>query len=444
MKIAIVGGGSYSWVPMLVQNFLANEFLKSITICLMDIHEAALQDLYDLCHVYKKYYKRSDLRFQKTTDLKKALADASYVIVAISHGGLEAELEDHRMARRFGYYNMKGSEVGIAGASRTLRHVPELVRIARLMEKVCPGAMLLNVTNPLTALTRSVNKYTSIKAVGFCHGVINHLHILFPYFGAKNWDEVDFEVAGVDHLSWLLNVKVRGRDALQLMKDKGLIEAAKRGDSIGEYDDPFAGRENQRCRFLLWDKLGYLPAISDEHCIEFFGQFMGSAELREHYKVTYDRIAERTATVNNARSHIKGILQDNSKIKVGRSGEIIDRFISALHGGPSFTDVMNIPNQGQIPNLPRDSVVEGKVFIDSNGVHPVQSRELPPLLEAIVRPVIIREELYMEAAMENDVNKLRGALGTDPLVNDFRRIDDIAAELMSYNRQFAGKPSGRF
>lgn len=436
MKITLVGGGSYSWTPGLARDFLSNGFFNGIEVCLYDINEPALNDLIQLCSIYQKQISKNSIRFRKTTDLKEALSGASYVIVAISHGGLEAELEDHRIARKYGFYNLKGSEVGIAGCSRTLRHVPEFLRIAKEMEKYCPSAMLLNVTNPLTSITRCINKYTSIKSAGFCHGVINHLDILRPLFGADDWQGVEFTVAGVDHCTWQLEVKYKGKDALQIMRDKGLIEAAKQGSEIASYDDPFAGVENQRLRFLLWDIIGYLPAISDEHCVEFFGQMMKTEESRKYYGITYDRIVDRKKSVIKVKEKVKGILNGTQKPSFHDSGEILHKFIAALNGGGEITGVINYPNMGQIGNLPKGTVVETKCLVDSNGVHPINAGELPPILESIVRPVAIREELYMEAAVENDVKKLRGALSMDPLVNDFRKIDGISSELMNYNRKF--------
>jgi len=386
--------------------------------------------------MYQKKIAKNKINFRTTTDLKDALSGASYVIVAISNGGLDPELEDHRIARKYGFYNLKGSEVGIAGCSRTLRHVPEFVRIAREMGKYCPNAMLLNVTNPLTAITRCVNKYTSIKSYGFCHGVINHLEILLPLFGADSWEGVEFTVAGVDHCTWQLEVKYKGKDALQIMRDKGLIEAAKQGSNIATYDDPFAGVENQKLRFLIWDIIGYLPAISDEHCVEFFGQLMKTEESRKQYGITYDRIVDRTKSSKKAQENVRSILDGTTEPKLNDSGEILHKFIQALNGGGEIIGVVNGPNVGQIGNLPKDTIVETKCLIDSNGVHPIIAGDLPPILDSIVRPISIREELYMEAAMENNIKKLRSALSMDQLVNDFSKIDDICLELMNYNRKF--------
>ena len=76
------------------------------------------------------------------------------------------------------------------------------------MKRLCPDAIMLNVTNPLTALTRAVQKYADVHAVGFCHGIRNHLEILLPYFGADSFEHVSFSVSGVDHCSFLLDVKI--------------------------------------------------------------------------------------------------------------------------------------------------------------------------------------------------------------------------------------------
>ena len=441
MKITLVGGGSYAWTPRLVTNFLLNEDLQplDIELCLYDVVQEHLDEVFELCNLYKKVIPQSRMIFSKTMDFKTALEGAAYVIVAISHGGLEPELEDHRIARKYGFYNLKGSEVGIAGCSRTLRHAPELLRIARGMEQYCPNALLLNVTNPLTALTRVVNKYTSIKAYGFCHGIINHLHVLFPLFGAENWKDIDFTVAGVDHCSWLLDVKFKGQDALEIIKKGGYVEKAKRGEKVAIFDDEFAGEESERLRFLIWDVIGYLPGLSDEHCVEFFGQLMKTPESRKYYDITYDRITARTASVEGAKKDVRDCvakLKAGEIVKLERCGEIIDRFIAAQLGFGAYTDVMNTPNVGQIPDLPMGTVVETKCLIDACGVHPICAGELPPIINSIVRPIAIREELYMEAAVEDNIEKLKAALSTDPLVNDFVKIDELCEELMTYNRQF--------
>jgi alpha-galactosidase/6-phospho-beta-glucosidase family protein len=201
-------------------------------------------------------------------------------------------------------------------------------------------------------------------------------------------------------------------------------------------DDPFSGREKLRLRFILWGILGYMPGISDLHIIDFFSQFVSRPELREHFGIEYDHISEKTTGVDKYKNEVRRQLEGKITPSLKRHNEIVDKFICATSGGESFIDVLNVPNEGQIQNLPLDSIVETKCLVDATGIHPIQAGALPPIIESIVRPIIIRQELYMEAAMEHDFYKLRAALSMDPLVNDFRRIDDLCHELIDYNSQF--------
>lgn len=440
LKITMVGGGSYSWTPMLIGTFIDNPFYdRNTELCLYDINEEALHDVFSYCSMLLEKYAEQAITLTQTTDEDKALEGADYVIIAISHGGLSAELEDHYIARRHGFYNVKGCEVGIAGASRTIRHVPEFLRIARKMKHLCPGATLLNVTNPLTALTRCVQKYEDIHAIGFCHGIQNHLGILLPYFGAASKDEVSFSVSGVDHCSFLTDIRVRGEDALAIMREKGMIEAAWAGKTDITFDDAFAGRENQRIRFILWDMLDCMPGLSDEHCASFYYQISGCQENRDKFGMHYDRIKERSATVEHFRNVIKTAVSKKETPTLWVAEEILHRAIEALEGGRKVYDVANYRNLGQVRELPPDTVVETFITIDATGVHPAIANPLPTGAASVVRATAAREEMFMEAAVEWDAQKLTTALALDPLVQDFTRVRDVVKDMMEYNAQFLPK-----
>ena len=440
-KIAMIGGGSYSWAYGLYSTFLDNDFFgRETELCLYDINPTALDDVYNFITYYNDRNPEKAITVTKTQNEDEALEGAKYAVVAISHGGLAAELEDHYIARRHGFYNVKGSESGIAGASRTVRHVPEFIRIARKMKQLCaPGATMLNVTNPLTSLCRCVQKYEDIHAVGFCHGIRNHLEILLPYFGAKGFEDVSFSVSGVDHCSFLTDVKFHGEDALKIMRDKGMIEAAWAGKTNITFDDPFAGRENQRIRFIVWDMLGCMPGLSDEHCAEFYYQTTGTQENRDFFTMHYDRIVDRQNSVTRLREQITEPLRTGNMPALRISDEKPDRVIEALEGGREFYDVMNYRNLGQVRELPMDVVVETFVTVDATGVHPAIANPLPKAAQNIVIPSSLREEMFMEAAMDWDADKLTAAISVDPLVQDFRKTRQIAKEILDYNAQFLPK-----
>lgn len=443
IKLCLIGGGSYSWADSLYMGFANNPFFdKDFELCLYDLNPKALEDVYGYLSKVNEANPANAITLTKTTNEDEALDGADYVSIAISNGGYEGEMEDHYIARRHGFYNVKGSESGIAGASRTVRHVPEFVRIATKMQRLCPNAVLLNVTNPLTSLVRCVEKYAGREAIGFCHGIINHLEIVEPYFGCNNpygsiLTDISMSVSGVDHCSFVTDLKFKGQDALQIMRDKGMIEAAWRGDSI-TMNDYFAGRENQRIRFIIWDMLGVLPGLSDEHCAEFYYQTTGTQANRDLFGMHYDRVEDRTKSIARMKNDLLKRVEDKN-FELRYSDEQIHLAVEALEGGRQLYTVMNYKNLGQCREFPDKMVVETFCTIDATGVHPAIASPLPKPALQVSLSAGLREELFMEAAMEWDEAKLTAALCNDPLVQDFTRVRDVAHDIMEYNKKWLPK-----
>ena len=441
LKLCLIGGGSYAWTDSLYMGFANNPFFNrdNCELWLYDIKEEALNNVYAYITMVNDANPDNAIGVRKTTNIEEAMEGADYVMIAISHGGYEGEMEDHYIARRHGFYNVKGSESGIAGASRTVRHVPIFVHYAKMMQRLCPNAKLLNVTNPLTSLCRCVDKYAGREAIGFCHGIVNHLEIIEPYFGCHNpygsiLTDISMSVSGVDHCSFVTDLKFKGEDALQIMRDKGMIEAAWRGDTI-TMDDYFAGRENQRIRFILWDMLGTLPGLSDEHCAEFYYQTTGTQENRDKFGMHYDRIEDRTKSIARMKDQIMKRLADHDT-SLRYSDEQIHAAIEAFEGGNHLYTVMNYKNLGQCREFPIGMVVETFCTIDATGVHPAIASPLPKAALNVALATGNREELFMEAAMEWDEKKLVAALCNDPLVQDFTRVKEVAHDIMEYNKKW--------
>ncbi len=428
MKITLVGGGSFAWTKGLLCDFLLDEFFDGAEICIMDINPQALDMVYRLGEKLIALSPDIKIKLTKTTDLKEALIGADYVTLTVSIGGLEPELEDHRIGRKYGFWNIKGHDIGPAGFGRTIRHVPYMIHLAHQMEKYCPNAILLNLTNPLVANTWSVNRYTSIKCFGFCHGVIGHLKSVLPLIGANSLDEVEFITAGIDHCSWLLELKVNGKDAFEIMREKRLIEAAWRKEAIAEVDDPFAGKSKERLRFIIWDMIGYFPGIGDLHICEFLPQFLKNDFVRKYWDMRYDRTWERPDSLRIYRERVENWLSGKSELKIEPTGEIIAKVIAAFGGKGGFVDVLNAPNVGQIPNLPEGAIVETLCKVDSTGIHPVCAGNLPAPVHNIVSNALEHEMMYAEAAFKWNKSLAVAALSTDPLVNDFIHTRDMVDE----------------
>jgi alpha-galactosidase/6-phospho-beta-glucosidase family protein len=133
------------------------------------------------------------------------------VVLSISTGGLDATALDLEIPARYGVVQTVGDTVGPGSLFRGLRNIPVVVEIARAMEEYCADAVLLNLTNPLTVLTRAVSKATSIVSVGLCHKLFSTLGMLSTMFEVPE-ESINVRVAGVNHFIWVTEVAVRGRD----------------------------------------------------------------------------------------------------------------------------------------------------------------------------------------------------------------------------------------
>ena len=204
MKIVIVGGGSAQWVPILVDDVVIAPYLAGTELVLHDVDGARVERT----RAYAEHVARlagTGVSVRATTDLDTALAGADFVVVCISTGGLDSMARDLDVSARYELPLPIGDTVGPAGISRALRNVLVLIGIARAMERVCPHAWMLNVTNPLTALTRAVTRETTVKAVGLCHEVQNCRFFLSQMLDA-NYADVVLRVTGVNQSSTMFAI----------------------------------------------------------------------------------------------------------------------------------------------------------------------------------------------------------------------------------------------
>ena len=218
-RIAFVGGGSYQWGPKIIQDVALNEELRGGTLVLHDINDEALEDMYQW-GTRALDVARADLELEKTQRLEEALKGADFVVLSISTGGLDATALDLEIPARYGVVQTVGDTVGPGGMFRRLRNIPVVVEIARAMEEHCADAVLLNLTNPLTVLTRAVSKATSIVSVGLCHELFSTLGMLSTMFEVPE-ESINVRVAGVNHFIWVTEVAVHGRGVPQNLRRRG-------------------------------------------------------------------------------------------------------------------------------------------------------------------------------------------------------------------------------
>src|ERR1700681_887335 len=180
-RICFIGGGSYNWMPKLLGDLALTKDLEG-SIVLQDVNPNALEDI-------QRYGNKvmasagANFSIETTTDLDRGLDGAEFVVVTITTGGLETMGLDLDIPEKYGIYQSVGDTVGPGGLSRALRNVPVLVGIAQAMQRRCPNAWLLNLTNPMTVLTRVVGLTSRVKVVGLCHELFGVRGALIRMFG---------------------------------------------------------------------------------------------------------------------------------------------------------------------------------------------------------------------------------------------------------------------
>ncbi len=254
--------------------------------------------------------------------------------------------------------------------------------------------------------------------------------------GENNLDNVVFTTTGIDHCSWLTQFRINGKDGFELLKEKGFYHADGNLPQEAKTLDFFAGAEGNRAVFALWKELGYLPAISDRHIIEFFPDFLTDKSLMNKYKIRRTSIEERRKGKEAARQKIERWISGKEKTEIGRTNDIVIELIEALEGKRKLYDVLNFPNIGQIPNLPEGSVVETFCHVDSNGIHSVCAGEMPPLLDAIIKPHILRQEMSIEASLKSSFDLAVSVLAIDPLIKSITDARSMLNEMIHANIEY--------
>lgn len=454
-KVAIVGGGSTHWGPSLLVDFANEKALCDAEVVLMDLDQEALATMVKLGeHIAE--CRGINLSARGTTDLQGALAGSEFVISAFSVGGFESMRHDIEIPQRYGIRQPVGDSVGPGGISRSLRSIPAILDVARAMERQCPDALLINVTNPLTALCRAVSRETAVDVVGLCNEVVGLQLSMSLLFDAP-MHEVDPVIAGVNHIPIATSLRIGEHDGFAMLRE--VIEG--RVDLCGPIwlDPPpdqlhwhpiEPGRwskadvlENNKLKLELFRRFGVLPASSDTHLAEFMPGFVtptsdfGRDWGVHHYGIRGHRSDKASDNANLGR------LMGAGEILTWPSGELVAPLLAGLVTGEDRAIPMNLPNVGQVQGLPEGAVVECIGVSGSDGLRPRDESRVPSILGEYLRRVVFSQELTVAAAVSGDRSTVLEAMLADPTAGALpyehviAMTDDLLAATAQWLPQFS-------
>ncbi len=407
-KIAFIGAGSVVFTKNLLGDLLSFPELQNCTISLYDIDPGRLDVAERMARWTAKTLGAAPA-IEAAIERKKALADADYVINMIQVGGHAATLIDFDIPAKYGLQQTIGDTHGIGGIFRALRTIPIMLDIAHDMENVCPSALFLNYTNPMSMLCWAVFQGTSIPIVGLCHSVQHTTRQISQYAGVP-YEEVTYLGAGINHVAWILRFEHDGKDVYPL-----LWEALE------------AGRipPDDQVRAELFRRLGYYVTESSEHNAEYSAHFIPHRGEIERLHIPINEYIRRSERNLAEFGEIRDKLMRGEAFEIERSAEYASLIIHSMETGQPRVIYGNVQNQGLIDNLPQGCCVEVPCLVDRNGVQPTVIGTLPPQLAGMSRLHVAVQELTVRAALEGNRDHIYHAAMLDPLVGATMPLDRV-------------------
>lgn len=438
-RIAIVGGGSTTFVPPLLKLFVASAPLRGSTIVLMDVDPQRLELMEAVAHRLVAQ-SGADLEIESTGNRREALAGADFVIASIAVGGFDMYEFDLEIPARYGIFTMGGETVGPGGLMNACRHIPVLVDICQEMEQVAPDGWLFCYTNPDTCVMMAMECVSPIKKVALCtcSAIPRHADKLARETGLPADDlVVPAPAGGLNHCPAILELRLKdGRDAFPL--------------ALPRIKKPFVKH--------VLERYNVLPYCAG-HWTEFFPHHTRLVEPYQGHvqglELMYGRRVRDMAQFRRrvraweqaARRWLEGTGEQEevfgSRLTEGEGIEVVD-VIEALVENRNEIHAVVIKNQGAIPNLPYDAVVEVSSVVGGYGIRPLHVGPLPEPIAANLRQHVDVFELVVEAALTGDRKIALDALLLDAQTaavltppETARMLDEMLAAEAEFLPQFA-------
>ena len=410
MKIAFIGAGSVVFTKNLMTDTLSFPELHGTTIALHDIDPERLETAGMMARWTSKQLD-AGAKVEQHLDRRGALEGADFVVNMVQIGMHEATLIDFEIPKKYGLKQTIADSMGIGGIFRGLRTIPFVLDLAGEMGELCPKALLLNYTNPMSILMEAL--YTArpeIKSVGLCHSVPYTAREISSYIGVEHEDLL-YECAGINHIAWMTRLEADGEDAYPR-----LFEAM-------EDPDVYA---RDKVRFELMRRFGYFVTESSEHNAEYVPYFLKDDGLIERYDVPVDEYIRRSEENLVQYGETRRKLLAGEEFPLDRSVEYGSLIIHSLVTGEARAVYGNVKNTGLITNLPEGCCVEVPILVDATGLRPCHVGDLPPQCAATCAPHTAVQNLTVRAALEGRRDHVHHAAMLDRHAPSVLSLDEIA------------------
>ena len=453
-KVVVVGAGSSSFGLNTIASLLNSERLDGSHIALVDLNAEALDKMTRLARRLNRDWS-AGMEISAHTKCREALDGAEFVISSIEVGPRE-ELwrSDFEIPLQYGVRQPYAENGGPGGFAHAARNIGPVLKIAHDMEEHCPDAWFINFTNPMIRICDAIARYSTVKVVGLCHQIkagygmvgfalAGDLGIEIPegelstHADRKIWarlneivdqamELVEIRAAGLNHFTWMLSLHDRqtGADLYPLFADR-----------FFETDPGFEPLTHR-----VYDIFGCFPIPGDEHLCEYL-PWLSDPQTKpwEKYDISlYDwnlASKRRDRGFDDIEKMVQGE-KDTQHLQEVHSEGAVELVESIASASPRYHRAINRPNEGYIPNLPENAIVEVPGLVDGAGVHGVGVGNLPPSVAELCRRELEVVRLCVDAAAHGDRQAALQCLLLDPVITDLDVAKDILDDYLNAYREY--------
>lgn len=415
--IVLIGAGSAMFGLGALGDIFKCRVLDGSTVVLHDNNEKALKKVES---VTRGYIEKNSLPFRilATTNRKQALRNADFCIISIEVGNrYELWEQDWRLPLQFGIPQVYGENGGPGGIFHSLRIIPPILDICEDIVQICPEALVINLSNPMSTICLAISKkFPELNVVGVCHEIYSLIKQL-PQILNTDFSNLSIKAGGLNHFGILVEAKYKatGEDAYPDIRKNAPV---------------FYEKMPERGLFREIFKIyGYLPNTTDSHLGEYV---QWAQEVADHKGILdyYNKyMYECTKPIDEYR-----------RIKCGTLPSEYWRVVPIIKG--IVTDsgheelAVNIRNDGYISCLPSNLYVEVPATIDSNGIHGMRLDTIPKGFEALLRNRVGVLELTTDAVIYESKELVLQALLAEPIVSSVRNARKLLDMMLVYQQQY--------
>lgn len=418
-KIVLIGAGSVCFGPSTVADIIrAGASLAGSTVVLVDVNEESLAAVTALA---RKMVAETgaELTIEAAADRREALSGAEFVVVSIAVDRDETWKLDFEIPLRHGVRHVLGENGGPGAFFHCARNIPIILGICRDMEELCPEALLINFTNPEPRICLAINRYSRIRAVGLCHQIGEGYRIVARIMGCAE-DEIDLKAAGINHFTWIQDMRwaKSGEDMYP--------EFRRRIARHDPADEPLSR--------ALMDIFGLFPATGDGHAGEYVPyawEYVGTKGFDfEGFAAWRAGLWKDVRDVNSGRAPVQ-------KCLAWGGGERVVPIITGMLANTNQYELsVDIPNRGNISNLPDGPIVEVPGVVGAQGVRGLAVGPLPEGIAALCRVQMELQSMAVDAAVRGDRALALQTLVLDPVMPNPETARKILDELLLAHRRY--------